>query len=323
VLAVEARLLPDFAIAPSGLRGVPDRSADDYAFIEIAIEIGVGIGIDSGSDTDTEKQLGLSGPNLMHRDELQRAFVLHRRDFSNTSLIVEVFTDLHGRLPLMAKGAKRGRAPLASLLQPFQPLWVAWSGRGEIRTLTRAEAAGRALPLTGTTLYCGLYVNELLLRLLGRDDPHEDLFPDYQLVLDALSRGEAIQTRLRRFELRLLDAIGYRVILDQEADGGPPVRRDGHYRYITAQGLVPAAAAGGDACVSGETLNLLMDGAELTGHHAREARDLMRAVLAPYLGERPLKSRELFRRPESTRAAAVTTQAPGVSTPTPIETFEQ
>jgi DNA repair protein RecO (recombination protein O) len=259
----------------------------------------------------------------MHRDELQRAFVLHRRDFSNTSLIVEVFTDLHGRLPVMAKGAKRGRAPLAALLQPFQPLWVAWSGRGEVRTLTRAEAAGRALPLTGTALYCGLYVNELLLRLLGRDDPHEELFPHYQLALDALSRGDAIQTRLRQFELRLLDAIGYRVVLDQEADGGPRVRSGCRYRYINAQGLVLAAAADTGAIVSGETLHLLMDGTELTGHHAREARDLLRTVLAPYLGERPLKSRELFRRLESNRGASPTGRLPAASTPTPIETFEQ
>jgi DNA repair protein RecO (recombination protein O) len=322
VWAVAARLLPDFTSAPFVLRGVPDRSDCQYGFIGIGIELDIGLGIDCDTDfdTDSEEQLGLSRSKLMHRNELQRAFVLHRRDFSNTSLIVEVFTDLHGRLPLMAKGAKRGRAPLAALLQPFQPLWIAWSGRGEIRTLTRAEAAGRALPLTGTALYCGLYVNELLLRLLGRDDPHEDLFPDYQLALDALSRDEAIQTRLRQFELRLLDAIGYRVVLDQEAEGGAGVRCDRRYRYIHAHGLVPAAA---DAIVSGETLQLLMDGAELTGHQAREARDLMRTVLAPYLGERPLKSRELFRRPEPGRAASSTTRWPAPSAPTPTETFEQ
>lgn len=232
----------------------------------------------------------------MHRDELQRAFVLHRRDFSNTSLIIEAFTDRYGRLPLLAKGAKRGRAPQALLLRPFQPLWVAWTGRGELRTLTRAEAAGRPLPLAGTALYCGLYINELLLRLTGRDDPHEELFPDYQLALDALTRDAHISAGLRQFELRLLEVLGYRMVLDREADGGAPVRPDGHYRYISARGLV-AAAPGGDA-VSGETLSRLTDGSPLSAAQAREARDLMRAALAPYLGDRPLNSRALFRRPQ-------------------------
>lgn len=259
----------------------------------------------------------------MHRDELQRAFVLHRRDFSNTSLIIEVFTDLHGRLPLMAKGAKRGRGPLVGLLQPFQPLWVAWTGRGEIRTLTRAEAAGRPLVLAGTALYCGLYLNELLLRLLGRDDPHEDLFPDYQLALDALSRNDAIQTRLRQFELRLLAAIGYQMILDREADGGNPVRPDGRYRYVSARGLVPVSpAAAGEGVVGGETLRLLLDGEALSGERAREARDLMRVALAPYLGDRPLKSRALFRRPEPVRAASAAARAASVPAPNSIETSD-
>jgi len=239
------------------------------------------------------------------RDCLQQAFVLHRRNYSDTSLLLEVFTSSHGRLPLVAKGAKRPRAPGAALLQPFTPVLLAWTGRGEVRTMVRVEPAGRPLALRGDALYCGFYVNELLMRLLGRQDPHEVLFVFYQLVLQELAAGTDIATPLRRFELRLLAELGYQAVLDREADSGAPVRPDRHYVYSSEQGLLPGVSIGADGAISGETLRRLAGGEPLTGRYAREARTLTRRLLAPHLGERPLHSRALFAARRTDRVLAV------------------
>ena len=228
------------------------------------------------------------------RDQLQQGYVLHRRDYSDTSLLIEAFTTEHGRVPLLAKGAKRGRSPSAALLQPFSPLLFAWSGRGEVQTLLRVEPAGRPVALAGDALYCGFYVNELLMRVLGRQDPHERLFLFYQRVLDELTGGADLDAPLRRFELRLLAELGYGPELDREAVGDQPVRPDRHYVYSNEQGLMQARSPDSNGAVSGATLLRLTGGEALTGVHAREARALMRRLLAPYLGERPLRSRALF-----------------------------
>lgn len=238
----------------------------------------------------------------MTRDQLQPAYVLHRRDYGDTSLLLELFSAAHGRLPLVAKGARRARragGSQAALLQPFAPLLVAWSGRGEVRTLTHAEAAGRAAALGGDALYCGFYVNELLLRLLGREEADQVVFGAYQQVLAGLAAGEP-DTPLRRFELTLLEQLGYRPPLDRDADTGAPVRAD--LRYVCDPERGPLAAVTADAAsVSGATLLALQAGEPLTGAGAREARDLLRRLLAPHLGEKPLLSRTLFaarRRPD-------------------------
>lgn len=225
---------------------------------------------------------------------LQRGFVLHRRPYANTSLLLELFTAENGRLATVAKGAKRGRSTQAALLQPFQPLWLGWSGRGEVKTLTRAEAAGRALSLTGTRLYCGFYVNELLMRLWPRQEAPEGLFAAYQMVLETLSQAELPDLGLRQFELRLLTAMGYGLDLDRVADEGVAVCPEGHYLLYPEQGLRSALAPGPES-VSGETLVRLARSEAMEPRHRREAKALLRRALAPHLGNKPLRSRELFR----------------------------
>jgi DNA repair protein RecO (recombination protein O) len=229
------------------------------------------------------------------RDHLQRCFVLHRRDYGNTSLILELFCEAQGRVVVIAKGAKRGRPATSAILQPFLPLWMSWTGRGEVQTLVRSEAAGRAMNLSGMPLFCGFYLNELVVRLLQRGDPHEDLFAFYHAALLRLATDEDLETVLRQFELRLLDEIGYSPVLDRETVGGEPVRPGLRYRYEAGSGprRLGETEAGG---VAGETLLGLAAGVPLAGRSVVEARDLLRALLAPYLGPRPLKSRELFRR---------------------------
>ena len=229
------------------------------------------------------------------REPLQRCFVLHRRDYGNTSLLLDLFSAEAGRLPVLAKGAKRGRAALGAILQPFHPLWVSWAGRGEVRTLTSAEAAGTPPALRGQALFCGLYLNELLTRLLERGDPHPALFAFYHAALQDLAGGAHLETGLRQFELRLLGELGYGPLLDQADEG--PIRAEDRYHCAPGQPPRRVRAGEGDAqALHGATLLALVAGETLgEAWMAREARDLLRRLLAPHLGTRPLKSRELFR----------------------------
>jgi DNA repair protein RecO (recombination protein O) len=233
----------------------------------------------------------------MPQAQLQPAYVLHRRDYGDTSLLLEIFSAHRGRLPLVAKGARRGRragGSQAALLQPYQPLLLAWSGRGEVKTLTRVESAGRAPVLTGDALYCGFYVNELLLRLLARQDEDQVIFAAYQRTLAALAAGPDLDTPLRRFELILLGQLGYRPPLDRDADNHAPVRPELRYVVDSERGPAVAVRAEDPQAMAGSTLLALAAGAPLPPAAAREARRLLRALLAPHLGERPLQSRALF-----------------------------
>jgi DNA repair protein RecO (recombination protein O) len=211
-------------------------------------------------------------------------------------LLLELLSFQGGRYPAIAKGAKSGRGSLAALLQPFRPLLLELRGRGEVRTLGKLEAGGSAYLLRGDALYCGLYVNELLMRLLARNDPHEGLFGLYCEILALLAEGNDIQLGLRRFELGLLRHLGYGPPLDREAETGAPVRPERRYRYRVEVGPEPAAAtASGTETLAGATLLALARGEPLEREGLVEARRLMRRVLDHYLDGRPLRSRELFR----------------------------
>jgi len=143
------------------------------------------------------------------RVEAEPAYVLHARPWRETSLLLEVLTLEHGRLALAAKGARRPGSQLRPVLLTFQPLVLGWRGAGEVRTLTRAEWAGGVPLPRGRALWCGYYLNELVLRLLRREDPHREVFLAYDTAVRALARGEALSPVLRRFELAFLAALGY------------------------------------------------------------------------------------------------------------------
>ena len=136
--------------------------------------------------------------------------MLHATPWRETSLVVQVFTREHGCLGLVAKGAKRPQSVLRPVLSAFQPLWVSWSGSGEVKTLTRAECAG-IHALAGTAMMSAWYMNELLLRLLAREDAHPVLYDAYVDALTQLARGERAAGALRRFEWILLRETGYGV----------------------------------------------------------------------------------------------------------------
>jgi len=235
----------------------------------------------------------MSGCPAAYQGGLSPAFVLHRRDYSNTSLLVDLFVEGRGRFPAVCKGARRPRNPASALLQPFQPLWLDATGRGEVRTLTRVESDGPPLPLTGEALLGAFYLNELLMRLLGRDDPHDRLFDVYRGALLGLAGGLDLETLLRRFELDLLRELGYGLSLDREM-AGDAVIADAWYLVELEEGVRRVESDTDGPLVSGRTLIALARGEPLEHAPRREARALLRRMLAPHLGDRPLRSRELY-----------------------------
>ncbi len=228
--------------------------------------------------------------------DLHACFVLHARPYSNTSLLVEFFSERAGRMPAIARGARARHSKIRGILQPFVRLLAGFGGRGEVSTLMSVEARDDGVRLSGQALYCGFYLNELLMRLLQRGDPHEDLFSDYQTALTELSACVDIEPCLRRFEMRLLAGLGYGLCLDTEAVSGEAVRPDRYYRYEIEKGaVIQKAGARSAEDIQGKTLLALARGHGLAGAEQKEARRLMRRILSHYLGHRPLKSRELFR----------------------------
>ena len=230
------------------------------------------------------------------RVSLQPAFILHRRSFQNTSWLLEVITPEYGLIPLVAKGVRRQNNEKRALLEPFTELMIGFSGRGELMTLTAAELVSPRLKLTGTGLYSGMYINELLYRLLHRNDPHEDLFEIYKSTLQALPGSIfKYEPALRKFELQLLKGLGYGLQLQQDVGSGEPIDPDSSYRYDLENGPIKIRTAlGVGPVVSGHCLLALSKSAFADESLWPEMKKLMRYVVHHHLDGRPLKSRELF-----------------------------
>src|SRR5476651_2023119 len=161
--------------------------------------------------------------------EQEPAFVLHTYPYKETSLIVEAFSRGQGRTALIAKGARRPRSAMRGVLHAFQPLRFSWAGSGEMNTLVSAEWQGGLPFLRGFGLMCGFYLNELILRLLPREDAHESLFDTYAHSLERLGHGETSAPVLRSFEKRLLAELGYAMILDRDVASGAAIDPAAHY----------------------------------------------------------------------------------------------
>ena len=228
------------------------------------------------------------------RVDQQPAFVLHTYPWRETSLIVEALTRDHGRVALVARGAKRGTSQLRGLLSPFSALAVGWSGRGEVKTLIRAEWTGGLVPLRGDALLAGFYLNELLVRLLARGDAHPALFGAYARALRALAGDEArLDLALRRFEFELLREIGYLPALDTCADGGAIAPQE-RYRVDPQRGLV-AAEHGSDAIgISGAAALAMAAGDFAQPGVAADARTMLRLIIRYHLDGRPLNTRRIL-----------------------------
>ncbi len=230
--------------------------------------------------------------------EAEPAFVLHSYPYRETSLIVEVFSLNHGRVALLAKGAKRPHSAVRGLLMPFFPLELSWSGKNELKTLHKAEWQGAMTGLKGEAMMCGFYLNELLLRLLPREDAHPELYTHYLQALAELAQGKPVAPVLRRFEKRLLQQLGYALLLQHEAGSQHPIRSEQVYQYDVEQGALPpgTVASSGQKRVELHGKTLLDLGQEdfSDSRTLQQCKTLMRAVLAFHLGEQPLHTRQLL-----------------------------
>ena len=224
----------------------------------------------------------------------QPAFVLHSYPYKETSLIVDLFTRDHGRIAVVAKGAKRPLSKLRGVLQTFQPLSVSWSGKSELRTLIDAEWVGGMLPIERTALLCGFYLNELLVKLLARDDPHRALFDHYISTLNELAHDEPAQIALRKFERALLKETGVAADLTRSTTTRAAVDSVLNYVVDPERGAREAVVSDVWPVVSGKTL-LDMEREDYADPATQaQSKQLMRFLLAHHLGGVPLNTRQIL-----------------------------
>jgi DNA repair protein RecO (recombination protein O) len=238
-----------------------------------------------------------SGSSAMskRRADHEAGYVLHTYPYKETSLIAELFTRRFGRVAVLARGARRPRSAMRGVLLSFHPLRLSWSGSAELGNLIAAEWAGALRPLAGQGLMCGFYLNELVLRLLPREDPHEALFDRYGEALARLSSQEALAVVLRTFEKRLLAELGYAPVLDRDA-ASRPIDADALYAYESERGPVPTSASRpGAVVVRGRTLLDVAADDYSRAETREEARGLMRALIGERLHGQVLHTRAILR----------------------------
>jgi len=224
---------------------------------------------------------------------MNAAFVLHQWPYRDSSRIADLLTAQFGRVSLVARGIRSRRGGQGGLLQPFRPLLVSWSGRSEMKTLNSIEPSGEAFALKGVVLFSGYYLNELLLRLTQKHDPHPELFAAYHSALEGLNQGENRSRTLRIFEKRLLECLGYGLNLELTAGDSLKVDSSRHYTYQVERGP-ELSIEENPASYDGRSL-LSLASEDLTDERSlKDARRLLRNSLDFYLGDKPLKSRQIL-----------------------------
>jgi len=231
---------------------------------------------------------------------LQPAYVLHRQAFRNTSLLLDIFCLDYGRVKIVARGARSAKSKYRGLIHPFQPLLVSFSGRGDLKTLTTVEASVSSLNLKGTRLFSGMYINELLTRLLHNHVEHKNLYNTYQETLLALRGDSAVEPALRGFELQLLNELGYGINLTNECHSDLPLSAEAHYHFIPDVGFervveLPSSGPQAQNLIPGAHIIALKTLDFSDGDAALSAKRLLRSALARHLGDKPLASRALFK----------------------------
>lgn len=228
--------------------------------------------------------------------ELTACFILHSRSYLESSLILDIFSREHGRLHLIAKGAKREKSPFSGLLQPYQRLLMAWRGKSELMTLIDVEADIEAYELSDARTIAGFYVNELLVRLLHQHEPHPELFDLYNNAIFDLSVTKPVDAILRIFEKGLLESLGYGLMLDQDVDDGLAIEAGKKYYYLFDSGPMKQTPLTGNYIeITGNSLLALEQGSLQNKTELEESKRLMRFILQSHLGTKPLASRALYK----------------------------
>ncbi len=227
----------------------------------------------------------------------QAGFVLHHRPYSESSLLVDIFSRGHGRLAVIAKGARARKSRVRGTLRPFALITLGWSGKGEVKTLTQCESTGPGLNLSRRGLFCGYYLNELLLKFLHRFDAHETLFDHYYDCLLQLADGVDHEIALRVFEKKLLDETGYGLQLERDQKNGAAIESERLYRYLSGVGAVPSDADGNEGVsIHGASLIALRTEMGFDGRVRRELKSLNRAIFRVLLEGRAFTSRAVYSR---------------------------
>jgi DNA repair protein RecO (recombination protein O) len=231
------------------------------------------------------------------RITLHPAFVIHQRPYRETSLIVELFTEQYGRIAAVAKGVKTQRSSLRATLQSFSPLLASWQGKGDLVTLVAAEATGAPMWLKGNCLLSAFYINEILIRLLPKNDPYPKLYTIYHETLLELQQGELQQKTLRIFEKKLLEELGYGLQLQYDLCDEQPFDAEKNYRFYPELGFKPTSYDEKVAEIflfKGASLLAIARDQLEASEVLLDAKRLMRLALTPLLGPKPLNSRKLF-----------------------------
>lgn len=227
------------------------------------------------------------------KGDRERAYLLHRRDYRESSFLLEFLTQESGYVRLLARGARRGQRAIAGILQPFQPLLIAWRGTSELPSLTLCEPQGSPSAVAGERIYSGFYVNEVTCRMAYRHEIDPNVFHAYEAVLTAITSMSDSERDLRIYEMHLLRAAGLGLLLDR-CGTQTLLDPDETYGYEVDSGPLLGHEAANTVRIKGKTL-LSMKCEDFTDPVTlREAKHLMRFVLRNYLGAKPLASRTLY-----------------------------
>lgn len=228
----------------------------------------------------------------MNRSEWQPAYVLHRRPYCNSSYLMDMWTQESGRISLVAKSARGNKSRFRGQLEPFTPLLINWSGRGELKNLTAAEVVGMPHDLIADAIWCGFYLNELLIRLFQVESPYPAVFFAYEKALSELKLAD-LQTPLRHFECVLLRELGYEMPLSHDTEDRL-IESKIYYRFFPEKGFERCEACDDAFVFAGATLLALHQRQAILPQLQQEAKRLLRVSLQPLLGHKPLKSRQFF-----------------------------
>lgn len=226
-------------------------------------------------------------------EKWQRAFVLHTRAYGESSLLIDLFVENIGKIAVLAKGARRKKSALKGILQPFTPLIVQYSGQGEVKTLRQVEAISLTLPLMSVSLYSAFYLNELLHRVLIAETDMPTLFQDYLLSLQELAQEISAENVLRKFELALLENLGYHVDFFHCCITGDSIIESMHYQYQSEKGFISSLLQNSTSFTGEQVLSFGYR--QFNNENTlKAAKRFTRMALKPYVGSKPFKSRELF-----------------------------
>ena len=231
---------------------------------------------------------------MHHRIDLTPAYVLHSRPFRNTSLLVDLFTQQHGLISAVARSARGPKSRYHGQLQLFTPMLASWSGTHELKTLGNIELNGMPIQLNQKPLFCGFYLNELLMRLLHKEDSHPALFDFYHHSLCRLEKNDSIPVILRLFEKKLLEELGYGLPLKQEAKTREKIQPNCFYQYEHQHGFILCEPGDASIIFSGTDLILIAEEKLDNDTILQTTKRLTRTAIQYLLGNKPLHSRDFF-----------------------------